>query len=64
MVAGGDYYFFRAKRGRLFEGGEYLELSNEEKQFALAGNSNYRGKFQWNLDQGKGNLVRVSGEFE
>ena len=30
----------------------------------LAGNSSYRGKFQWYFDQGKGNLVRVSGEFE
>ena len=27
-------------------------------------NSSYRGKFQWNFDQGKGNLVRVSREFE
>ena len=35
-----------------------------EKQFELAGNSSYRGKFQWNFDQGKGNLVLVSGEFE
>ena len=24
----------------------------------------YRGKFQWNFDQGKRNLVRFSGEFE
>ena len=35
-----------------------------EKQFELAGNSSYRGKLQRNCDQGKGNLVRVSGEFE
>ena len=27
-------------------------------------NSSYRGKFQWIFDQGKENLVRVSGEFE
>ena len=27
-------------------------------------NSGYRGKFQWNFDQGKRNLVRISGEFE
>ena len=27
-------------------------------------NSSYRGKFQWRFDQGKGVLVRVSGEFE
>ena len=27
-------------------------------------NSSYRGKFQWLFVQGKGNLVRVSGEFE
>ena len=33
-----------------------------QKHFGLAGNSSYRGKLQWNLDQG--NLVRVSGEFE
>ena len=27
-------------------------------------NSSYRGKFNWNVDQGKGNLVRISEEFE
>ena len=26
--------------------------------------SSYQGKFRWNYDQGKGNLVWVSGEFE
>ena len=39
-------------------------LEGNEKQFELAGNSSYRGKFQENFDQGKENLVRVSGEFE
>ena len=28
------------------------------------GNSSYWGKLQWNFDQGKGNWVQVSGEFE
>ena len=37
-------------------------LKGNEKQSGIAGNSSYRGKLQWNLDQG--NLVRVSGEFE
>ena len=27
-------------------------------------NSSCRGKFQWNFDQGKRNVFRVSGEFE
>ena len=27
-------------------------------------NSSYRGKFKRNFDQGKGNLVRVCGEYE
>ena len=27
-------------------------------------NSSYRIKCQWNFDEGKGNLGRVSGEFE
>ena len=39
-------------------------LKGNEKQFELAWNSSYGGKFQWNFFQGKGNLVRVSGEFE
>ena len=39
-------------------------MKENEKQFELAGNSSYRGKFQWNFDQGKGNLVQVSREFE
>ena len=30
----------------------------------LAGNSSYRGEFQWNLDEGKENLVQVSRESE
>ena len=34
-------------------------LQGNEKQFELAGNSSYRGNFQWKFDQGKGNLVRV-----
>ena len=37
---------------------------NEKLAVELAGNSSYRAKFQWNFDQGKGNLVRVSREFE
>ena len=39
-------------------------LKGNEKQLELAGNSSYRCKFQRNFDQGKGNLVRVRGEFE
>ena len=39
-------------------------LKGNEKQLELVGNSSYRSKFQWNLDQGKGNLVRVSREFK
>ena len=27
-------------------------------------NSSYQGKFQWNFDQGKGNLVWVSRELK
>ena len=33
-------------------------LKGNVKQFELAGNSSYRGKFQWNFDQGKGNLYQ------
>ena len=37
----------------------------DERQFELArGNSGYRRKFNWNIYQGKTNLVRVSAEFE
>ena len=44
---------------------QYSNPSNgNEKQQELAGNSSYWGKFQWNHDQGKGNLVRVSRKFE
>ena len=39
-------------------------LKGNKKQFKLAGNSSYRGKFQWNFDQGKGNFVQVSREFK
>ena len=39
-------------------------LSISTKAFDLPRNLNYRGKFQWNFDQGKGNLVRVGREFE
>ena len=39
-------------------------LKGNEKQFELAGYSSYWAKFQWNFDQGKGNLVQVSREFE
>ena len=41
-----------------------LTLKVYEKQLELVGNLSYQGKFQWNFDQGKGNLVRASGEFE
>ena len=39
-------------------------LKRNEKLFKVVGNSSYWGKFQWNFDQGKGNWVQVSGEFE
>ena len=39
-------------------------LKGNQKMFELAGNSSYRGKFQWNFDQGKGNLVWVNREFK
>ena len=39
-------------------------LKVNEKQLELVGNLSYQGKFQWNFDQGKGNLARASGEFE
>ena len=39
-------------------------LKGNEKQSELAGNSSYWGKFQCNFDQGKGNLVQFSREFE
>ena len=39
-------------------------LKENETQFEFERNLSYRDKFQWNFDQGKGNLVRVSGEFE
>ena len=25
IIAGGDYFFFRTKRGRIFEGGDYFK---------------------------------------
>ena len=30
----------------------------------MKNSSSYQGKFQWNFDQVKGNLVQVSWEFE
>ena len=39
-------------------------LKGKEKQFELAGSSIYQSKFQWNLGQGRANLVWISGEFE
>ena len=39
-------------------------MKGNENQFELAGNSSYRGKFQRNFDQGKGNLGQVSRELE
>ena len=44
--------------------GENSSSEGNEKQFESAGNLSYRDKFQWNFDQGKGNLVWVRGEFE
>ena len=41
-----------------------LPLKGNEKQFASAESSSYWGKCQWNIDQGKGNLVVVSEKFE
>ena len=42
----------------------WLTLKRNKKQFEWAGNFSYWGKFQWNFDQGKGNIVWLSGEFE
>ena len=39
-------------------------MKGKEILFELTGNSSYRGKFQLNCDEGKGNFVRVNGEFE
>ena len=39
-------------------------LKRNKKHFESAGNSSYQGKFQGNFDQGKENLVQVSGKFE
>ena len=39
-------------------------LRGNEKQFELAENLSYWGNFQWNFEQGKENLVRVSREVE
>ena len=36
----------------------------KRKTVRVSENSSYRGKFQWNFDQGKEKLVRVSGESE
>ena len=36
----------------------------KRKTVRASENSSYRGKFEWNFDQRKWNLVRVSGEFE
>ena len=40
--------------------------NSEGKQKTVPVSSEFKlwGKFQWNFDQGKGNLVRVSWEFE
>ena len=32
-------------------------MKGNEKQFKLGRNSSYQGKFQWNFDRGKANLV-------
>ena len=34
-------------------------LKGNEERFELQGNLTYQGKFQYNFDQGKGNLVLV-----
>ena len=40
-------------------------LKGNEKQFELAGNSSYQGKFQWNFDQGRENWGELElSEFE
>ena len=39
-------------------------VKGNEKQFELEGNASYRGKFQGHFDQGKGSLVRFSGELK
>ena len=58
-------------RGRFWETSDLLKISRtpvtqtlKGKHFELAGNSSNRGKLRRNVGQGKGNLVRVSAEFE
>ena len=41
-----------------------LNCEGKRKTFRVSEISSYRGKFQWNFDQGKEKLVRVSREFE
>ena len=36
-------------------------LKGNEKQFELGKNLSYQGKFQWNFDWGKANLVELAG---
>ena len=38
-------------------------LKQNKKRWELAGNSSYRGKFQWNCDQEKGKF-KANEEFE
>ena len=58
-------------RDRFWETSDLLKISRtpvtqtlKGKHFELAGNSRNRGKLRRNFGQGKGNLVRVCGEFE
>ena len=30
IITGGDYFFFRTERGRLFEGGDYFKYCSQE----------------------------------
>ena len=40
-----------------------LALKKQKNSSSLSGEFELSGKFQGNFDQGKANLVRVSGEF-
>ena len=65
------------KQNMIFMWSKYKELAiitvdnpgnsnceGKRKTVLVSENSSYRGKFQWNFDQGKEKLVRVSGESE
>ena len=48
----------------ILKASRFSECSRTPVTVRVPGNESYRGKFQWNCDQGKENLVRVSKEFE